>query len=380
MAVDRRAVAERATATRAARRAGERGQGGAPGGTDSNTSHQTPILAPRLSIGWIQGTLRAETETLREVLRPFLGAFREVDFGSKLYRRQARTEEGAWIQWHPTMRADARQGEHRVVVPGEVCERLGWLECVSLIVALEARGFRWTRLDVSWDDRERVMLPHQVGEEFDAGRKLGHVQKGNLVRGLGTEAGETLYIGKRKSPLFGRVYDKDAERAARTGEAVQVGVWGIRWELEAKGARAQLLAQEVVLITGELGGDYERGCARAFWSVWRGFCDFRQVEKGEDHPERKPLSEWWVRLIGQADRVVLSVPRKRSGIQKRYARFLGQYARTVALFHVWSTGVVEEGNAPNDQVLSPLLAGLVRVGLEQLTSEDWERVRLELAA
>lgn len=49
---------------------------------------------------------------------------------------------------------------------------------------------------------------------------------------VGNHPGATLYLGKRTSQLFGRLYDKEAE----SGEAAYRNCW--RWEVEVKQARA----------------------------------------------------------------------------------------------------------------------------------------------
>lgn len=157
-----------------------------------------------------------------------------------------------------------------------------------------------------------------------------------------SESGSTVYIGSRSSELFLRTYDKERQ----SGE---LGA-GIRWELEAKGDRAQAVAERWV-------GTREP-VAELFGMV-RGLVDFRERTRG-DHGDRAAMLPWWSALTAGAERTTFAVPRVPDSIARSAAWLESQAARTLAL-------VVE---ARGEWFIEHLLA----LGRNRLTPRDWRLV------
>jgi hypothetical protein len=72
-------------------------------------------------------------------------------------------------------------------------------------------------------------------------RRRGAPLKVSLI--VNSDGGQTLYLGSRKSELFARLYNKEAE----SGDPHWARNW--RWELECKGQRAQVAARGFQLLS-----------------------------------------------------------------------------------------------------------------------------------
>lgn len=138
-----------------------------------------------------------------------------------------------------------------------LCDHLGY-ECnylgydhVKLIKYLYLFG-EFSRLDIALDDITAKyfsigQLLHYLLENQYSGRfkewsfikSFEHIEnsKDELI-------GDTIYLGRRKSDTFFRIYDKKLEHNYKLPDQ-KTDVECTRWELEAKGDGAKLLAKEI---------------------------------------------------------------------------------------------------------------------------------------
>jgi hypothetical protein len=202
------------------------------------------------------------------------------------------------------------------------------------------RGIRLSRVDGWLNDRRRLAEPEDVLEAFRAGCAVSHTTRSRFIDDSRT--GTTCAIGSRSSELYLRVYDKD--RQAGTSGA------GVRWELEAKAARAQQLAERWTACSDP---------AATLLGILRGFVDFRDRSAG-DHGDRAPLLPWWAELIDGAPRAVLATPRRRDSLAKRAAWLEAQAAKSLAMVHV--------AYGPD------FIRDLLEIGERRLTAAEWRLV------
>jgi hypothetical protein len=175
-----------------------------------------------------------------------------------------------------------------VVMPGEACT-VGVDALLQLLTRLRMWSGRCAvaRLDLAVDgvpftpaDAYRAVRSGQVVSWVKRGRDgtVGHAWHASN----GEREGTTLYIGRRSSQRFMRIYD-------RRGPT--------RIELETKDAYASAVARELVERRGddlELAG-FVVGCLREF-------CDFG-VQDGTHGARDTELLPWWRAFVGEVERV-----------------------------------------------------------------------------
>jgi hypothetical protein len=286
-------------------------------------------ITPTLGIGWLQGTLRGSIDECRDRLTSVLGRWEERDGGTKWYRRSASLGDlGAMLAWEPRGSAN-RPNEILVIVPQSSLDVLGWDAGVELYgLLVDVLGLRVSRLDLYYDDAERVVDPRAVLDAINDGRAVTHARYTRAVSD--SNDGWTTYVGRRSSEQMLRCYRKWAESGDDTA--------GVRWELELRGPRAVAVSEAV--LTSEAP-------ARAFWGVLRGFIDFRE-RVGVQNGDRAPLVDWWARLIGSADRVVLATARRVESLHRRMQWLIRQAAPALASVmvahgEVWIAQLLDDG-------------------------------------
>lgn len=269
------------------------------------------ITEGRLSIGWLQGTVRQDPQWLIATLGHFFGPSEERAVGMPWYAKSASLGEwGVRVGWEPRGTMNAPD-EAVFVIPQRALDALGWDGVAHLTRVLAGFGARYSRVDVAYDDFGRVVDPLAVYQAFVGGQVVAHTRMARLVQDAA--GGATAYIGARTSEAFVRVYRKWAE----TGDDAE----GVRWEGEFKGDRA---GRALALV---LAADAP---AVAFFGIVRGIADFRD-RVGVANGSRSPLLPWWAALIGAAERVSLAVPLVVSSLAERVLWLHRQAAPTLAL-------------------------------------------------
>ncbi len=175
-----------------------------------------------------------------------------------------------------------------VVMPGETCA-VGVDALLQLLTRLRMWSSRFAvaRLDLAVDGVP--FRPMDAYEAVQAGHTVSWVKRGrdgavSHVWHASNREGEgtTLYIGRRSSQRFMRIYD-------RRGPT--------RVELETKDAYADAVARELV----ERRGD-DAELARFVVGCLREFCDFG-VQDGAHGSRDAALLPWWRAFVGEAERI-----------------------------------------------------------------------------
>jgi DNA relaxase NicK len=266
-----------------------------------------------IGIGWMQGTTR--TASLAAVLDALGAEFGEVETrarGLQWYSKSwaigtAGVVVGAW----PRSKSSP-PGELFVIVPQGALDALGWAGQMRVLALLEdGLGVRLSRLDVYRDDLARHADPADVLAAVEAGNTRSRVKAWKVYRD--SAGGMTTYLGSRTGEFMVRVYRKWVE--------ARDDAQGVRWEAEAKGERAPLVA-------ALLRAAAEPGVA--YMALLRAFCDFVDREDAT-RGDRAPLLGWWAALVDTAARVPLVLGRVKDSLARRRAWFVRQCAPTLAL-------------------------------------------------
>lgn len=280
-----------------------------------------------LAVGWVQGTTHSvEREALLGWLGDIFGEVKVRDRGLPWYEGSASIGDlGVSVGFGPRSKSN-HPNECFVVVPASALDTLGWSGQVALLDLLAWAGVRFSRVDLSYDDLARVADPSEVLAAREAGNVLTHTQAWRSVRDH--KGGMTTYIGSRTAEFMLRVYRKWAESGDPDA--------GVRWEVEAKGERAGMVASAVI---------HAESPVEAFWGVVRGFVDFRD-RSGVERGDRAPLLGWWAILTGEVERVRLAVERPVATLFRKVLWLRRSVARSLAAIDAAGYDVgclVEEG-------------------------------------
>lgn len=238
---------------------------------------------------------------------------------------------------------------------------------IDLVKELAAAGARFTRVDLAIDVRGRVRLTEAVALACERGELVGS-RRAHVITGLrsGVRQVETVYLGRRGSPRFGRVYDKGVE----SGTAAY-GEWQ-RYEVEFKSDAADQVAQcllavgrcEVKVFASVSGRDkafeiLDRWESQAL-SFILGAFDFR--ESNGQRKSRRPRASWWASFVGSLCVQTVTPRRFLSPEAGRWLRWCfravgGKFAR-----------IADECGMSPGEVLDRLseCGGLLRVGTGDL--------------
>lgn len=125
-----------------------------------------------------------------------------------------------------------------------------------------ARGDKCTRLDLALDVHNSNLNVRSLYAQLKRGTADTRFKTWNIIDG---PTGTTLYLGSRQSEQFIRIYDKGMEQ--QTGEN-----WK-RIEMELKGDRAKMFAQEIAKYTDEQTAQRTRQAIKALvefpTSTWK---------------------------------------------------------------------------------------------------------------
>ena len=178
---------------------------------------------------------------------------------------------------------------------------------------------RVTRIDIAYDDIsyeekrfyifdldriKRAILRDEFISPFSHRRKRNDmlVSFEDVEKGKGRSKknlGKTINLGNRHSEVFGRFYDKLAERKAK-GHTVDENIkhW-VRLEFEFKNAHAMSVCESIVAMPQEELSNY-------FAEIINRYIRFVVVkEKNETNYWRCPVKRWWKTAIGTIKRAKL---------------------------------------------------------------------------
>jgi len=156
-----------------------------------------------------------------------------------------------------------------------------------------------TRLDIALDDRNEIpyFTVEKLIKKCKQGRYYSNRRKFQICESkvVGTKTSKTLYIGKRKSNIMFRIYDKDLETAEKSDCAlVEIGSWK-RLEIELKRDIAHSMVQ-IIAHEEDTLGNLARGLIKEELTFYA-------------DAECKKIAPFWIRYLGK-EVAPLKVPRK----------------------------------------------------------------------
>jgi DNA relaxase NicK len=264
-----------------------------------------------LGVDWIQGTIPLEkTGLFYDYMSKCCGTLPEIlPYGQFRYDRQA--------VWHPygiKLFFDSTSGRCRDVHQGRCAIQmpataLNCFDADSLFQLVKDLvrlfWFQSTRLDLCYDDYDRIICPHEVAAEARKGNFTGYRRFEHLApqKLNGDLEGDTLYFGRRGkngSGRFLRCYDKDLQTKG--------AVCSIRWEVEFSKEKAR----DIFFRLSQLNSMEEFAAMIA--ALIGGSIDF--VDRKGIHLDRMQRLDFWERIVSQLGAVKFRNPKRVKSVEK----------------------------------------------------------------
>jgi len=158
----------------------------------------------------------------------------------------------------------------------------------ELLKAISRHG-HISRIDLAIDDiGMNYFSPEDIYSFYHQNKivkKFRSVERHDKSSKPGCTNGYTLYLGRRTSEIFLRIYDKQAEQNSKKGNSPIEYSW-IRWELECKGKKAQCIASE-----------FCKGMSLGFVTVGILANYMRIIESDDTNKSRCTVNEKWLSFL-----------------------------------------------------------------------------------
>jgi|GEM_PF-6482248 len=251
-------------------------------------------LHGELGIDWLSGSFPSEyVDAVSLLLVRHFGTAEILDYGFYGYDKSYvyHPFEARLFYDSSDVRAIQRHNNRAVIqLPGSALSSISSHDLRDLIADLVLNySFRCTRIDICFDDFDRVITPRQLAAvceadnftgyrvwEHKAPRKRGGVWLGDSVNfGLRGQSGSGKYL---------RVYDKDLQS---DGE-----INSVRWEVEFSKEKALLVCSRLAF-----SESYDGWCA-LLGSLLGGSIDFvDRADKAEKNLPRLSRLDFWERIV-----------------------------------------------------------------------------------
>lgn len=177
-----------------------------------------------------------------------------------------------------------------------------------------------TRLDLAIDDKGCTYYTcEEVFDIFQNGLYTSRFKTYDSVFKGGKSGcfGRTLYLGSRKSELFIRIYDKQLEQNSKKKGTVSFP-W-VRWEIELKGARANVVS--LLLVGGGALSDITLGILSNY---------LRFIIKDNARDSRCSTDPKWEAFLNGVRKIRICSPKVEKNIEDKRDWIVKQVAPTLA--------------------------------------------------
>ena len=239
-----------------------------------------------VSIHWMQFTISEETsvhDTIEELNWYLESNFESVGHGALGYESMDIGIAGARIL------TSEKRPEHHVILPGEWCAAIGPEMCSILLAWVFEHNGHFTRLDLAGDDYSKKVKVRGVVIAITRGQLVSHCHNAKRQNSLRGKPQDGIYIGSPRSRRILRVYDKNMESEG--------DIDAIRWELQLRDEAADRAAELIL----------NSNLPDAYLAVLVGLADFRIVSN--DNSSRRPRTPWFKKLVGEAQKATLALPK-----------------------------------------------------------------------
>jgi DNA relaxase NicK len=273
--------------------------------------------------------------------RIFGQEFDECEFGFWSYDRHVRWPCGAMVLYHSTA-TGAQLVKNRIAleIPGRALETLDAWDILMLCVNLDRHGFQASRVDVYFDDADRIISPSKLYEtiyepslfsgapiraDFSGFRVIRRLCEAHASEGLKHDEVSFGRRGTTGSGKYLRCYDKALESDGQNQ--------AVRWELELSDEKARL-AFSVLVKTACVDWKPEQ-TASMLGCMIGGCIDFkvRTDRAGDKNLNRLARYEFWQRIIEKIGRAKLDGKRNLKTIEKAREWTRKQCAGTLQMLH-----------------------------------------------
>lgn len=316
-------------------------------GYDSQTalgghSEATAGLADSVGVHWLRGTIfDVQRDWLVEMFcRLFGEEWEELEYGFWNYDRQVRWPCGATIQYHSTeTQAAQTRGRIACEVPGHALESLDHWDILMLCVNLRAHQFRCTRIDLYYDDAERIITPAKLYDavyepslfakpiraDFTGFQVVKQIRESHKSRGVTHDETAFGRRGNNGTGKYLRIYDKRLESEGENH--------AVRYELELSDEKAEAAFAGIVQTCS---ADWNPAKTSTVLAAMIGGCiDFkiRTGRVGDKNLSRLQRYDWWQRIIDKIGRAKLDGKKHEKTVEKARQWVSKQCAGTLQMLH-----------------------------------------------
>ncbi len=303
-----------------------------------NHSEHTQLPPPGVYVGldWLRFTGFEDLyrDRLQHLLQEFAGTTPDRNKGAAYFTDGMLWKPGILMSW------GHRSKVCQVDIQGGRLRLMNGDERAELFRAIGRMGMKPTRIDgcIDFVDQgQELYVNARASCERDELCRLRSYGD-NSRRTVGQRPDRLhLNLGRRDSPVCGRIYDKGLE--TKTTETA--GRWE-RLEIEWKGDRVQEVGRQLY------GADAE--WAAMLTALVFGAVDFREVT-GQTKLDRRPRCQWWEGVVARHDEVVTSPASKSPDLARWIEAFRVTYGRRIMEF-------AAAVRRPSEEVFEWLVYGL----------------------
>lgn len=309
----------------------------APPNPETPPEKPTPLPPPgvHVRLDWMRlvGSENAFC-ALSEILHRAFGDPTSESIGARWFR--------SGTNWHPgvTLSHGHKAGILQLDVRGERLTTMGTDAALALMEEIyNLKGFWATRLDAAIDFVAQDVHLHRHAADSCRRGELCRIRRyadDSEYTSNNEPTRLLLKLGKRESPVCGRIYDKGLET-----KSAPPGVWE-RLEIEYKDDRARTLALRLL----ECPDEWPRILQEAVF----GSLDFR-VNNGRSELDRRPRAEWWSEIVKQTQCCPIAPTHRLSGFETWWS-----WAQTSFVPRLLQISIIL--SIKPDQLLSLLIEGV----------------------
>lgn len=278
----------------------------------------------QISIGWIQGVVSRDIfEPLLQIVQARFGEGERKPYGIMLRDSMMVFRDGVKVAFNDGKNEET--GDSCVlIVPQTALEGMSHAQQIKLYHSLREMKFKATRVDISFDDMFKCVMPFTVLTAALNGavprcRKAGIVGDFKIGPEGSSVDGQTIYIGSRGDNGGGRylrVYRKDLESDG--------AIDAVRWEAEFSEAKADAVFKLISAC------EYPESLTKTAGKILGGCVDFVQRHNREKNLSRLERYPWWDHILLYLSRCKLALPVKTSTLEQSMVSVDEQYAAWMA--------------------------------------------------
>lgn len=219
------------------------------------------------------------------------------------------------------------------------------IDSVSLVKLLYSFG-RFSRIDIALDDiHEEYFSVMGVARQLRSSKYVARFKEYSVVRSFKSDdeslRGQTIYLGKRGSDTFMRIYDKRLEQLAKCPELPGLPPT-CRWELELKSDSVDCFMRLMVVEGMTMQQAYAYTLSKFF----------RIIIKDNDRKCRCSNNRKYDGLIGDIPNCKMTSSKKILDIDKKKSWLLNSVSKSLALVNLSDPYFLDECVAHGEGCLS----------------------------